>query len=326
MALARVPSSVHQLHGVRVASDLDLPCARTSGDAEFVVAAGARFSLPTSLAQPAERDVAALDAAPTGPRVIANDQGTRVTFRNYCDFFCDPGGRVSVQPAGDADRKALSQLLFPNGVLGALLGLQGVALLHASAVTTRDGDCIALVGPSGAGKSTLAATLCSQGMGLLADDSVRISTSDQVRLEPGATELRLRDDSRHLAALLSGEPRQTVDGRLGVRLAGAKDSQRLKLVLLPELVDDSGSDPKQPFAPTRITGRHAVVSLVANLRIGSWQPQFMTQLLPQLVHLARRTPIWRLRVPRGFHQQRPGRNQLLGAVERLLLDAEGSSS
>ena len=54
--------------------------------------------------------------------------------------------------------------------------LQGLEVLHASAVVTEQG-AVAFLGPSGAGKTTLALALCGRGPGFLADDVLAIEVA-----------------------------------------------------------------------------------------------------------------------------------------------------
>lgn len=70
---------------------------------------------------------------------------------------------------------------------GAISRLAGDALmLHAAAVTTADGEVIALVAPSGVGKTTLANSLCqmsgghSPALGYVTDETVAVLPGDRV--------------------------------------------------------------------------------------------------------------------------------------------------
>lgn len=110
-----------------------------------------------------------------------------------------------------ADRIAVSQAeagplcaQFFGGAAALLMGLRGMAPLHASAVAI-DGRAVLVCGPGGAGKSSFAAALVAQGGQLISDDLSVLTFDDAGRacVLPGRTTIRLFPE---LAWLLGNEP------------------------------------------------------------------------------------------------------------------------
>ena len=102
-------------------------------------------------------------------RVFAGDEGVQWVICGVGRFWVVPSGnevRYRLAEGGDPS-DAEQALLGP--VLGTALRLQGVSLLHASALVI-DGRAVALSAPSGHGKSTLAAALARGGWAVLSDD------------------------------------------------------------------------------------------------------------------------------------------------------------
>ena len=108
-------------------------------------------------------------------------------------------------------------------VLANALRLQGVAMLHASAVVV-GGRAVAISAPSGFGKSTLATALTRAGATLLGDDVLPLERAVDIYLAlPYLPRLKLWADS--LERLGRGESRERVAGLLE-RLDLADDADR----------------------------------------------------------------------------------------------------
>jgi hypothetical protein len=99
---------------------------------------------------------------------------------------------IMVTPVAGASDDAVRLFLFGSAV-GALLHLNGILALHASAVRLREGAAALFAGPSTAGKSTIAAALGQRGYALLADDIAALHfDSDGVPwLHPGLARSKL---------------------------------------------------------------------------------------------------------------------------------------
>jgi hypothetical protein len=107
---------------------------------------------------------------------------------------------ILVFPAPGASERNVRAFLFGSAI-GALLQLQGLTVLHASAIGLPDGGAAVFCGPSTAGKSTLAAALGARGYPALADDltAIRLDGNGQGWCLPGLARTKLwRDALQHL--------------------------------------------------------------------------------------------------------------------------------
>ncbi len=93
---------------------------------------------------------------------------------------------------------------FFGGAVALLMGMRGMAPLHASAVAI-DGRAILVCGASGAGKSSFAAALIGQGGQLISDDLsvLTFDSGGRACVLPGRTTIRLFPE---LAWLLGSDP------------------------------------------------------------------------------------------------------------------------
>jgi hypothetical protein len=91
-------------------------------------------------------------------------------------FLADESSVVAISDAGVS--RGLVEDAYHRNVLPLVMQLRGYEVLHASAVSTRDG-IIVLCGVSGAGKSTLAAALSARGNPVWADDAVMLEIDSE---------------------------------------------------------------------------------------------------------------------------------------------------
>jgi hypothetical protein len=137
-----------------------------------------------------------------GYRIWASRHGTHVVSHD---------GTLVRSAIPDPSRWRWQRLLFAQA-LPLAARLQGVPLLHASAVSFGDA-AIALVATSGTGKSSLAVHLVDQGATLVTDDVLAVTTSDGVVwAHPGAP---LAGVERHEFRELTVEGRRSLGPRLG---------------------------------------------------------------------------------------------------------------
>jgi hypothetical protein len=102
-------------------------------------------------------------------------------FRNYqniASFHIRNGNEIVVDLAHGIDEGLFRSCLLGN-ILGTLLHQRGLLVLHGSAIAI-NGGAVAFLGPSGSGKSTAAASLCSEGYSILADDVLAIDARGDV--------------------------------------------------------------------------------------------------------------------------------------------------
>lgn len=270
--------------GAHAASDgraTDLRICRARGPAAAVL------SLPELLA---ERD------EPKRFRALRHERGYVLVFSDVCEVWLDPVERVArLYSAAEPDPEILA-LLITGALLPFMLSLSGGLVLHASAIEL-DREVFAIAGVSGTGKSTLAGLACSAGALLMADDALRVEKEGPRWFGyRGVQALRLREPAWPIGALLAGDARHSVDGRLSAapRVASAAIRAPLRCILLPRYLRSPG-----PVELERVAGSRAVVELLGALRIGSWcDAKILEQQTRTIASLVRAVPICELRVPR----------------------------
>jgi hypothetical protein len=215
------------------------------------------------------------------------------TARVLCLYHADR--RAAVVHVADADGVPHWMDRAPfRTVLTWWAADRGLALLHASAVSTARG-AVVLAGTSGAGKSTTALTCVAAGMGFLGDDACAVS------YEPAPTVhsvYRFAKVERGVAARLDGHLDANLDAHLERALpwiteevvvdAGARHRGRapLRAILLPQIVGGaaSGTVPVTPAQALAVLGPTTLVEGGAPSR----------GALRALLDLVRRVPAYRL--------------------------------
>jgi len=113
-----------------------------------------------------------------------------IFWKDIGAFRIKAGREITYAPAPGVD-EGLLRLIILGPVLAALLHLRGHLVLHASAVASPGGAMIFL-GGSGWGKSTIAATLCSYGYPLVADDVLAVHQENgSHRVFPGIPRIKI---------------------------------------------------------------------------------------------------------------------------------------
>jgi hypothetical protein len=137
----------------------------------------------------------------------------RLWFDGFGRYLVASDGTVIGCEEGAASRHQLERFVFAQA-LPLAAALQGLELLHASAVSTQDG-VVAFVGGSGAGKTTLASRLVLRGAGFVTDDVLALETGlDGPICHPGPPFMAIPARDRSLIG--------TGDGLLGGAV-GASD-------------------------------------------------------------------------------------------------------
>lgn len=169
----------YALHGLRVASSIDVPFHPWLGPSAPADIRIERGSVPVS-----------------GELVWKSTILPNCTCLRHEDaiVIAWDEARFAVRPdhvvVDATDEDVMRQLLI-QPVWSILLTARGRQALHACAVE-RDGRAIAVAGNSGNGKSTAALTLIDQGWRLLTDDLLTLDEHD--RAYPGPPYMRLRPD------------------------------------------------------------------------------------------------------------------------------------
>ena len=114
--------------------------------------------------------------ASAGTPVSRGDDGG-LLFRVFglADLRISPARDMVEFALLDSADPGMASVLATGAVPSLLLDLEGMPVLHASAVRGPDGTTVAFLGRSGQGKSTLAALLCLEGGELLTDDVLPVS-------------------------------------------------------------------------------------------------------------------------------------------------------
>jgi hypothetical protein len=137
----------------------------------------------------------------------------RLWFDGFGRYLVATDGTAVGCENGTVSRQHRERFLFAQALPLAAV-LQGLELLHASAVSAHDGVA-AFVGASGAGKTTLASRLVLRGAGFVADDVLALEAgSDGPICHPGPPFMAIPSDDRGLI--------DTGDGLLGAAI-GASD-------------------------------------------------------------------------------------------------------
>ena len=174
--------------GLRILSEIELPAPEAAPG-------------PADLTILQEDDIAA-DFSPPMPAVREKSwrrhgAGWLLRYRNarggVLEYeFSEDGRTVTARTSlPGLDHGAIA--LGP--ALGAALHLQGIPVLHGSAVVA-GGRALLLTGAPGAGKSTLAATLAAMGCPVLTDDLAVLDVTElAVSVRPGLPWLKLEPDA-----------------------------------------------------------------------------------------------------------------------------------
>lgn len=113
------------------------------------------------------------------------EMGFRIWGPEYGLSVISADGKRLLGAVGGGGEAAWQRLLVAQALPFAAV-LQGLEVLHASAVATAQG-AVALSGRSGSGKTSLALELCRRGAGFLADDVLALERADgQLIGHPGA--------------------------------------------------------------------------------------------------------------------------------------------
>jgi hypothetical protein len=228
-AAVRSPSAVRgQAFGLKVVAATPLAGLVSAGEAPPARTVSVELATERELeAEPRPDSVRTVDLRFTDGRPM-------MSIDRAGDSYCVEApehGRHVVRADGTLIRSAgyaagwRWQRLFYAQVLPLAAALQGVEVLHASAVAV-DGRAVALIAASGTGKTTIAAHLVAAGADLLADDVLAVTAgAGGVTAYPGARFLNI--DERELA-----EMSRAGSGRLG-EVVARSDKVHIAAALSP---------------------------------------------------------------------------------------------
>lgn len=226
-----IEPDLYSLHGLRVASAIPLAAPGISGASDIRVSWGKPRAIGTG---PGPGRLVAVSNHPSTRYAISRDEHVvTMRFESLFDFVLDLNSSIiDVVPDFGAPR-GLASVLLGGSVLSAWLLMQGIGVLHASAITVGDG-AVAFVGGSGSGKSTVAALLCARGFGLLGDDVVRtkVRSRDLPLVFPGMNAIRLRPKASEIGGSFADVARSP-DGRTQVNLPVPAEPVPLRAMVFP---------------------------------------------------------------------------------------------
>ena len=178
--------------GLRIEADRPLlALLRGEGDGQRTLALRSADKLPP-LPEPGER--IAERRGPEGELVLTVDRhpelGYLIEAAGYGNHLLSPDGRSAECVPSVGAGWPWHRLFFAQ-VLPTAAALQGLEILHASAVASGD-EAIAIVSASGGGKSSLAANMVARGAGFVTDDVLAVERAPgSLVAHPGAAFARL---------------------------------------------------------------------------------------------------------------------------------------
>ena len=230
-----------------------------------------------------------------------------ICFPNFASYFFAKGEasqeciRIVVEPAAGTARVQVIDQLKRN-VVPLLLQSRGIQVLHASAISFKDG-VLGLCGNSFSGKSTLAYALGKRGYEIWTDDSLLISEvhPDVLTLRvPLVTEPRLRPDSRKYFGEIERAPlTTTVDvDEFEISLSEPNEAPLKALFLIHR-----SSEKKQGalWHCNRIRGYPAfkqVLSLASYYDLAESTERH--RIAEKCLNVARKVPVYECHYPNGF--------------------------
>lgn len=282
-------TGIYTMFGMTVESSIPLPAPGGDGPPDLRIASGQPRTVPD--ARP-DGTLIAGDVPPLVNWVVRRQDDTIVLrIPTLADILISPGlavATIAIDPSRDP---GVASVLATGTVPAIVLGLRGIATLHASAVAA-GGGALVFAGHSGTGKSTLAALLCGAGARLITDDLVRLDDGDRVL--PGATHIRLREAAHSLATDLAAPSETTPDQRLAVAPAAAGAPVPVTAVVLGR--------PNRQIETTQIVRLNPAAAASALLefsRVRGWRDPAAIRALFGLCSRLARYPVFIADVPWG---------------------------
>jgi hypothetical protein len=289
---------LYQAFGRCLLSEIRLPdlqrLRRGTPDWSLRVGRGSPVSVRELVAeQPVEGDVL---------RVWRTDTGVRFVYEPVGSFEIAASGRdITWFPAAAPNAECVVAAVV-GPVLALALHLQGTVCLHGSALRIgREG--VAFIAPKHYGKSTLAAVLLEAGAELISDDTLAVEFQPVPVLLPGVHSLKLWKDSlERIAPALPSCVGAGIKPVLRGFPASARRRRATPLAaayLLRPVRGDSGVG----LSRERLSPREAVLSLVANAKVGALlDPARAGSLLSTAAAIVKTVPVYVLTVPRDWQR------------------------
>jgi hypothetical protein len=256
-----VPSHCYRLHGVRIASELELPeLVHDPGQAAAEVTM--RWGSTPAQLHNVTGSVGSVQA--TANRLLFTLAGT-------ARYLVESGSEIIIESEPGADLETVRMFLLGTA-WAACCHQRGLLLMHAS--VARIGNVtVAFIGPSGSGKSTVAALLASRGYTIASDDTCIITLdAGSPWIVPGYPRLKLWSDALDIlpAAAALAQPAVLQPGKFKLPLTTQWRAEPNALDHVLELADDRDGTPLG-FAPL-----NAVESIQVLAR-NTFRPELLRQ-------------------------------------------------
>jgi hypothetical protein len=222
------------------------------------------------------------------------------------------GTQIVYQPAAHANPD-IARTDLVSRVLLLCVEQRSVLWLHGSAVSIGS-SAVGFLGISGTGKSTTGLALARAGARHICDDTLPVEIGDTVSVWESDRTLRLNGDSRRMLAGTAPAVRRDSDGKFVITheaLAGhdrpdavGKEPMKVPLAALYLLEQHAEADADTP-APVAVRERIDSVGLIRaimpHVKVGPVvRDGAPSRMLFLIAALARRVPVYRLRVARDW--------------------------
>lgn len=295
------------LHGLVVASELDLQAPRTAARAPDI-----SYRLDLGAALPASAHTRADD--PEKPWAIEHWLEGRLAVEFPGRAMFEVSRRDVALVRDECNDPDLLLHLFLHHVLPRAIALRGDLMLHAAAAVSPAGRAYLFLASAGTGKSTLVTGLVADGWLLLDDDGVRLTRAGDEGFiaSPGSAHVGLLPEVA--AALVPElEPGPPI-ARGSPKRRFALDGVRLGLADAPVPVAGLFVLRRGEEVGLSRLGFATALGEIARhgFHLADDPAVIPRQVFEQASELAAATPVWELVVPAGFDQ--------LGSIQALITE------
>lgn len=318
-AAGREPPFRYSLYGLNVLTDVALPTAPTSGEAQDAPDVVIRRIHSRCPPEPDGPEVASILCPVHGieMREYRGPGGIWIWLHSAATFHITPDARrVDVYPDDQADEPNPGFALA-GPILLFVRHRLGYPSLHASAIITSRG-AIAFLGPRGRGKSTMAASFLRRDAALLTDDALPLQTGDDgIYAVPGPPFMKVwQETARHTLELADELPNMMADYEkkllaLDGRYKVAQTPVRLHAFYLLDRYDTAATD-RTEIAIRTMGRREALATLLGHTCNRRYLlPAEDALAFPLYARLVAQAPVRVLTYPHGFEYQEAVHARLL---------------
>jgi len=227
--------------------------------------------------------------------------GIRLEFDDTGVFDISKGGRDIAWTPGAESPMDLVRADLLGGVFAAALHLQGLLVLHGSAVGVGE-TAVGFLANKGAGKSTLATALCAAGCTLVTDDTLPVHPAPPPTAWPSMPAVRLLQDSAvHLRHVRGRTHPATNKYHVNELPPDQVELRRLRMGAIYELSPVPAAPDTPPVERIRVSGTAAVATLLRHNRAsGAIGASDSMNVFMRASDIVRTVPVYRLQIARDF--------------------------